>query len=1057
MQGETLQSGPIRESRLSGRTADRVLRMDDQKNLRGDLAEDIAGIVANPEEDARFYFEELPALFRAKYDAAMAALGKVASEMKQKIQNERLEHEQAYPAILRRYLRELEASLHGWLQGNGPQEARHFAGLAKETCRSLQAADQEALLKDSDYRRQEQLLEKVVNAIGKQFEKKGKSFAADVYRQVALCLNEKYAQIRSFREKPYEVKLRDGEIIERPVSFARNDGAWIGDSWIVVSPPEKTENFFPAEELLFPVGFVHPYQTPGWLTFGPESMATQTASSVLSNVLFQRLLSGLPNVKVAIFDSGRSDITDYEHDLSRDLPSDPEEHEKLLVKFMDFGEFTACMETWLKKQPENYEKSRNNKAGNKRLFQLYAVLVLPDNPTEHETETYREWMTWWMRQASRGVGLFVVSTDRVFETIRENGENDGLVRLTLDNSGDGAVFREGGDLRKVKKTTLNPSWASNAEDWNMGRQVLQKLIRPPQKELPGAISVRFADEENGEAFNLRYTSTKANTVFIHGQQGSGKSVALLFFILRAAKKYSPEELAFYVFDFKNTFALLRNLKHVECLTLSTNEQIMLGVLRDLEMRRQERQKCFREMETKYCKPCRDLDDSNQFREEYADDNLPPLPRILVVVDECKNMLLAKLREIGELLENELLSKCRAAGIHFLFATTEDICGEVGRGKFDATVELSQPTPGRFIATLSEGESKRTLIMPVIAKDEIENELRTIDEINRKHQGSGEGGQPLFFDEDKDWGVAIADYMPFADDLRMLSDASAEEELLFATGIDTQHLRRLLSVTFHRGRCGQGLSIFGRWNSPCFRGGMELFLRTLELAARMGRIRVDVLDSGKRWNGKTDGCPERFRIWRDAKDFLEVKRGWIRTANGQGALPSVLVAFDAEDTLQGETSRARRSTVQTEMSTEDSPSSSPPPDASGPPLADLDARLGDILNEPRSAKLSPNEVDRLFQDEAFLKATSAHGAFLVVVTEKPVAFRDSVVTPDSFGRFLVYATTREFPDLYNAPAGNMGYYAESPGEPPQFFLPFAQEGISEAIEKAAMPQKGHRTP
>lgn len=1016
---------------------------------------ELTDFYADAEADARFFFQELPRFFRTKHETAMKEVEKAVAEMRQKIQKDRLKLEKAHPATLNQYLSELETHLRSWLKGSGPQDSRHFGALAKDTCQHLLEANQEVLQKDADFRRLEQILELATESIGKQVAKKEAAFASDIYRQVALRLNEKYSQILPFQQKPYEVKLRDGEIAERPVSLAREDGAWIGNNWIVPQAIKETELFFPPEEITFPVGIVHLYQTPGWLTYGPTGLAAKKAAAVLSNVLFQRLLSGLPNIKVAIFDSGRSDIKDYEHDLTRDLPADPEVHEKLLEKFMDFGEFKSCMEKWLGQQPENYKKSRNNKSGNKRLFQLYAILILPDDPTEYEHEAYREWMKWWMRQAPRGVGLFVVSTDSVFKMIQKDEKTGGPTPLALECTGQHLTIREG-ETWTVKKTELNSSWAANAEDWNMGRQVLQKLIRPPQKEEPGVISVRFADEENGEAFCFRYTSSKANTVFIHGKQGSGKSVALLFFILRAARKYSPEELTFYVFDFKNSFALLRNLKHVECLTLSTNEQIMLGVLRDIEVHRQERQERFREVEDKYRKPCRDLDDYNRFRTEHPKDELlTPLPRTLVVVDECKNMLLAKSRAISELLENDLLSKCRAAGIHFLFATTEDIRAELGRGKFDATIEFSQPTPGRFIASLSEGDSERVLVMPTVTKGEIDNEHQTILEINRAHERCEAVPQPLFFDEDKDAGVSVADYVPFTREIRKFV-AAAKNGFICSAGIDTQNLRQLHAISFRQGRSGQGLSIFGRWNSPCFRGGMELFLRTLELAARRGDVRVDVLDLENRWEGKTDGGVGRFNVWTDANDFLPVKREWLRAADGTGNGARILVAFDAEDTLTGEEARARLAMRKNVLKGEPDSGVSDT-EASLDPAA-LNALVNASLGEGQnttdiSKELLPKEIDSIFQDEHFLKLASEQGAFLVAVTEKPIVLRDSVVSPDGFGRFLVYSTARELSGLDNSMAENMGYYTDSPGEPPQYFLPFAGDGIEKAILKAAKLQKG----
>ncbi len=1001
------------------------------------------------DEDIRFFFQDLPRIFRAKHEAAMKELEKAIAEMKPKIRKERLAHEKAHREAFGQFLSTLEEHLKAWVNGTGPQDSRRFGALAQETCQQLSEANQEALQKDSDFRRVEDWLDGALESIAKQFAKKETAFADDVYRQVALQLREKHSKNQAFRQKPYEVKLRDGEIVAPPVSLARDDGAWIGDNWIGPQPTATQEMFPPPEDAKFPVGIVHPYQTPGWLTYGPKGLSAKKASAVLSNVLFQRLLSGLPNIKVAVFDSECSDIKDYEYDLTQNLPPDLEKsHGKLLVKCRDFSEFKSCTEKWMVGQPENFKRSKQNKASNKRLFQLYAILVLSDSSTEYEAKSSLEWMTWWIRQIPRGVGLFVVSSDKVYKAV--GGDNNGFVHLTLDNSGQNLVFGEGGELWTVKETTVSPSWAANIEDWNMGLQVLQKLIRPPEKELPGVVNVRFADEENGEVFCLRYdSSTKANTIFIHGQQGSGKSVALMSFIMRAAKKYSPEELTFYIFDFKNTFSPFRNLKHVACLTLSKNEQIMLGVLGDINAQREERQALFDRVAKKYRITCENLDHYNRFRAEHPKEGLAPLPRILVVVDECKNMLRPdkETKKIEELLDKYLLSQGRSAGIHFLFATTEDIRSDVGKAKFDAMLQLSR-VHEKFIATLSEGENERKLVMPTIAEAEIMHRYDAIDEINLLYKDCSPVISPLFFGE-HNRGVDAEEYPPFVAEIRKMS-VSAAHCFQCSSGIDAGNLRQLHVVPFRQGQSGQGLSIFGRWNSPCFKGGMELFLRTLESAARRGDISVDILDVGNRWEGNTDGCNGHFNVWRDAKSFLEVKRAWLRTANGLNDGPRVLVAFDAEDTLQGEERMAQQTMTPkgAKLNSKKKISSE----------AALNAALADIWGESQektelSEQLPADEVDRLFRDAAFLKLASKQGAFLVAVTEKPPSFSNSVVEPDRFGRFLVYSTAKDLSGLENSLAENMGYYVESPGEAPHYFLPLAEAGIAKAILETAKPQKG----
>ena len=137
------------------------------------------------DEDALFFFQELPRLFQAKHETAMEELEKTVAAMKDKIRKDRRNHEKDYPATLSQYLSELDAHLRGWVNGSGPQDSRQFGKLADETCRQLSEANQEALRKDSDYRRMEELLEGALESIGKQFAKKEAAFAADVRSEEA--------------------------------------------------------------------------------------------------------------------------------------------------------------------------------------------------------------------------------------------------------------------------------------------------------------------------------------------------------------------------------------------------------------------------------------------------------------------------------------------------------------------------------------------------------------------------------------------------------------------------------------------------------------------------------------------------------------------------------------------------------------------------------------------------------------------------------------------------------------------------------------------------------
>ena len=152
---------------------------------------------------------------------------------------------------------------------------------------------------------------------------------------------------------------------------------------------------------------------------------------------------------------------------------------------------------------------------------------------------------------------------------------------------------------------------------------------------------------------------------IVGATGSGKSELLRTLVTGLAVTHAPEDLAFVLVDYKGgaTFAEVAALPHVA--------GSITNIERDLTLVDRMHEALFGELERRQ----RLLQDSGYFdrvrdyqdhRREHPDDGLPPLPSLLVVVDE-----------FGELLTNRpdfldlfvsIGRTGRSLGIHLLLAT-----------------------------------------------------------------------------------------------------------------------------------------------------------------------------------------------------------------------------------------------------------------------------------------------------------------------------------------------------------------------------------------------------
>ena len=156
---------------------------------------------------------------------------------------------------------------------------------------------------------------------------------------------------------------------------------------------------------------------------------------------------------------------------------------------------------------------------------------------------------------------------------------------------------------------------------------------------------------------------KMTHMLVAGSSNSGKSVFLGSLIISLIYKYSPEELRLILIDPKKTeFVIYQNLPHLIINEIITDVQKTVRCL-DWAIREMERRyKLFQDMSMAGTYVV-NADEYNAHVEKKEDK----LPKIVVIVDELADLMLAAKKEIEDRIQS-LTQKARAAGIHLILAT-----------------------------------------------------------------------------------------------------------------------------------------------------------------------------------------------------------------------------------------------------------------------------------------------------------------------------------------------------------------------------------------------------
>jgi DNA segregation ATPase FtsK/SpoIIIE, S-DNA-T family len=161
---------------------------------------------------------------------------------------------------------------------------------------------------------------------------------------------------------------------------------------------------------------------------------------------------------------------------------------------------------------------------------------------------------------------------------------------------------------------------------------------------------------------LRLGRGTSQHVLIAGKTGSGKSTLLHILITNLAMHYSPNEIQFYLIDFKKgvefrTYAA-NHLPHARVIAIESDREFGLSVLKRLDEVLQERGELFR---------LRGVQDLPAFRRDFPNETMP---RLLLLIDEFQEFFVAEDRVSSRaaLLLDRLIRQGRAFGIHVVLGS-----------------------------------------------------------------------------------------------------------------------------------------------------------------------------------------------------------------------------------------------------------------------------------------------------------------------------------------------------------------------------------------------------
>ena len=183
-----------------------------------------------------------------------------------------------------------------------------------------------------------------------------------------------------------------------------------------------------------------------------------------------------------------------------------------------------------------------------------------------------------------------------------------------------------------------------------------------QSDSRGGLDVPLGRAGATKLQHMRLGKGTSQHVLVAGKTGSGKSTLMHILITNLALHYSPDEVEFYLIDFKKgvefkTYAA-HGLPHARVIAIESDREFGMSVLERLDQVLKERGDLFRDQ---------GVQDIAGFRNANPGQRMP---RLLLLVDEFQEFFVEddKLSQNSALLMDRLVRQGRAFGIHVLLGS-----------------------------------------------------------------------------------------------------------------------------------------------------------------------------------------------------------------------------------------------------------------------------------------------------------------------------------------------------------------------------------------------------
>ncbi len=442
----------------------------------------------------------------------------------------------------------------------------------------------------------------------------------------------------------------------------------------------------PATHLELPPAFA----VPAALGFPQQaSMLIETDRDGRANALrvlqmvMARLLTSLPpgRVRFTMIDpvglgesfAGFMHLADYDEALvGARIWTETEQIEKRL------NDLTEHMETVIQKYLRNEFQTideYNAQAG--ELAEPYRFLVVSDFPHGFEGDSYRRLASIAASGARCGVYVLILRDTRM-PLPHDSSVLDELQRNSVDLCRDGEKFFWNDPVFRQFPLTLDPPPPEN-----MLRKLLDQVGRAAKEakrvELPfdtiapagpqlwsrsckDELSVPVGRMGATRLQHLRLGRGVAQHALIAGKTGSGKSTLLHALITNLAMWYSPDEVEFYLVDFKKgvefkTYAT-HVLPHARAIAVESDREFGISVLQRLDAELTRRGELFRKA---------GVQDLASYRQT---PGAQVMPRTLLIIDEFQEFFSEddRLAQDASILLDRLVRQGRAFGVHVLLGS-----------------------------------------------------------------------------------------------------------------------------------------------------------------------------------------------------------------------------------------------------------------------------------------------------------------------------------------------------------------------------------------------------